>query len=60
MIFRTEEQEHSFGYPYQLPTDKAADAQSYSCNLFHGDTVIIGSDGLFDNITERDIGTLVR
>lgn len=52
--------EHSFGYPYQLPTDKSDQAQTYTCNLFHGDIVVLGSDGLFDNLSEQELGTLVR
>jgi protein phosphatase PTC7 len=54
--FRSPQQEHEFGRPYQLghaPTaDRAADAMRASLPLAPGDLVILGSDGLWDNLDD--------
>ncbi|KAJ1915649.1 hypothetical protein H4219_004219 [Mycoemilia scoparia] len=59
MIFRTEEQQHSFNFPYQLGTgkhsDKPTDAQIFRLKVRKGDIIIVGSDGLFDNLFDEDI-----
>ncbi|KAJ1671014.1 hypothetical protein EV182_007867, partial [Spiromyces aspiralis] len=59
MIFRTEEQQHSFNYPYQLGTgehsDKPTDAQIFRLKVRRGDIIIVGTDGLFDNLFDEDI-----
>ncbi|KAJ2506308.1 hypothetical protein H4217_009051 [Coemansia sp. RSA 1939] len=59
MVFRTEEQQHSFNYPYQLSTephsDAASDAQVFRLKIQKGDIVIVGSDGVFDNLFDEDI-----
>lgn len=63
VIFRTPEQEHSFGYPYQLGhhevSDHAKDALISHCRLTVGDTVVVASDGLFDNLSESQIAKIV-
>jgi len=57
--FRTPQQEHSFGHPYQLgshPTaDKATDCMLSTSVVSPGDIVILGSDGLFDNVSDIEI-----
>lgn len=61
-IFRSEEQQHSFNYPYQLGTnsrDSPKDTQSFNIKVTEGDIVIIGSDGLFDNVFDEDIVDIV-
>ncbi|KAI8871630.1 protein serine/threonine phosphatase 2C, partial [Ramicandelaber brevisporus] len=58
MLFRTEEQQHSFNYPFQLGTgtsDSPDDAQSFNLRLQRGDIIIVGSDGVFDNLFDEDI-----
>lgn len=60
VIFKSEEQEHSFGYPFQLPFDSATESVEYSLQLFEGDIVILGSDGIFDNIYEHEIEGIIR
>jgi len=60
VVFRTPEQEHEFGFPFQLPVDSAEDAQEFSCNIFDGDVIILGSDGLFDNVSDDQIAKIVR
>lgn len=57
-IFRSEEQQHSFNYPYQLGTgsfDSAQDAQMYKVKIQKGDIIILGSDGVFDNLYDDDL-----
>ncbi|KAJ1542000.1 hypothetical protein HK405_010264, partial [Cladochytrium tenue] len=62
-IFRTEEQQHSFNFPFQLGTgsqDGPADAQSAVVKVREGDLVILGSDGVFDNVFDEDLLDIVR
>ncbi|KAF9202483.1 hypothetical protein BGZ49_007356 [Haplosporangium sp. Z 27] len=57
-IFRTEEQQHSFNYPYQLgtgSTDTPQDALVFTVKVESGDIVVMGSDGIFDNLFDEDI-----
>ncbi|KAF8924301.1 hypothetical protein BGZ58_001950 [Dissophora ornata] len=57
-IFRTEEQQHSFNYPYQLgtgSTDIPTDAQVFTVKVESGDIVVMGTDGIFDNLFDEDI-----
>jgi hypothetical protein len=60
-------QQHSFNCPYQLasPTkwpeaDKPEDADVYEVELLHGDIVVLGSDGLFDNMWNHEMEVIVR
>ncbi|KAI9205726.1 phosphatase 2C-like domain-containing protein [Polychytrium aggregatum] len=62
-IFRTEEQQHSFNFPFQLgtgSTDLPSDAQSYHVHVREGDIVVVGSDGVFDNLTDEEIVEIVK
>ncbi|RCH79019.1 hypothetical protein CU098_006373, partial [Rhizopus stolonifer] len=57
-IFRSEEQQHSFNFPYQLGTasfDSPTDAQQFTVKIEEGDIIILGSDGLFDNLYDDEI-----
>ncbi|KAJ3292715.1 hypothetical protein HK104_005103 [Borealophlyctis nickersoniae] len=61
-IFRTEEQQHSFNFPFQIGTgsrDSPSDAQSFRVKVQEGDIVIVGSDGMFDNIFDDEIVEIV-
>ncbi|KAJ3223610.1 hypothetical protein HDU78_011243, partial [Chytriomyces hyalinus] len=64
MIFRTEEQQHSFNFPYQLGSDSKdtpeKDAGSWAVKVREGDVVLIGSDGIFDNLFDEDILDIVN
>ncbi|KAJ3168531.1 hypothetical protein HDU88_001421 [Geranomyces variabilis] len=62
-IFRSEEQQHSFNFPYQLGTgsrDSPSDAQTFAVKIQEDDIVILGSDGMFDNVFDEDIVEIVR
>lgn len=56
---RTREQQHSFNCPYQLGTDSEdtpAMADQYEWNgVRQGDVVVLGTDGLWDNLFDHAI-----
>ncbi|ORZ16534.1 phosphatase 2C-like domain-containing protein [Absidia repens] len=57
-VFRSEEQQHSFNFPYQLGTasfDSPLDAQQFTIKVEEGDIMILASDGLFDNLYDDEI-----
>jgi len=60
--FKTPQQEHSFGYPFQVghqeQSDRPEDALVSAVGLESGDIVIVGTDGLFDNLAEEDAITM--
>jgi protein phosphatase PTC7 len=60
--FRTSPQEHEFGHPYQLGSqdsaDKPEDCLFASIKVSTGDVIIMGSDGLWDNLFDRQIVAL--
>ncbi|KAI9220248.1 phosphatase 2C-like domain-containing protein, partial [Blastocladiella britannica] len=63
LVFRSEEQQHSFNYPYQLGTaahDTPADAQYFKMHVQHGDIVVMASDGIFDNLFDEEMLAIVR
>lgn len=63
MVFRTEEQQHSFNFPFQLGTnavDKPEHADAFSFKVREGDVLVMGTDGLFDNLFDEDIVALVN
>jgi protein phosphatase PTC7 len=59
VVFRSPQQEHEFGYPFQLGHHEHADhpstAQMFDAVLEAGDIVIMGSDGVFDNLTDYEL-----
>lgn len=62
-MFSTCPQEHYFDCPYQLSSETSGqtylDALVSSVKLKEGDIVVMGSDGLFDNIFDREIVSTV-
>lgn len=62
LIFRSEEQQHSFNFPFQIGTrgDDPAGAEVQSHEVLPGDVVIVGSDGLFDNLYNDNILKIVN
>lgn len=57
--FRTPQQEHEFGRPYQLGhfahANTPEDADLATLLVRRGDIVVAGSDGLLDNLSEVEI-----
>lgn len=66
IIFSTQAQEHEFNYPFQLTCmdylegDKALDADEYELKVEQGDIIIMGSDGIFDNIWDEGLEEIVE
>lgn len=73
IMFRTEEQQHGFNFPFQLGKvqgkggeyyphgqDRPHHGETYQIKLKEGDIIIFGSDGLFDNMWDNDILDLVN
>ncbi|GLJ37371.1 hypothetical protein SUGI_0758350 [Cryptomeria japonica] len=63
IIFSTSPQEHYFDCPFQLSSEIAGqtykDAMVYSTDIMEGDIVILGSDGLFDNVFDHEIESVI-
>ncbi|OCF71388.1 hypothetical protein I204_08015 [Kwoniella mangroviensis CBS 8886] len=63
VVFRTQEMQHAFNFPLQVGThsrdEPMKDAQRYDVSVKKGDVVILGSDGLMDNLFDEDILEIV-
>jgi protein phosphatase PTC7 len=67
VVYRSKDQTHYFNCPYQLsvPTgigaiqDDPETADEYSFDLMKGDVLIVGTDGLTDNVFDEDIAKIV-
>ncbi|XP_044482496.1 probable protein phosphatase 2C 26 isoform X4 [Mangifera indica] len=59
IIFSSSPQEHYFDCPFQLSSEAAGqtylDAMVSSVELMEGDTIVMGSDGLYDNVFDHEI-----
>ncbi|KAL1408900.1 hypothetical protein Q8F55_005714 [Vanrija albida] len=59
VVFRTSEMQHAFNFPLQLGThsrdEPMKDAKRYDFTVEKEDVVIVGSDGLMDNLFDEDI-----
>jgi protein phosphatase PTC7 len=59
IIFESEPQQRRFNYPYQLGWGDNGDhpkvAISKSHDVRDGDLVVLGSDGLFDNVSSKNV-----
>ncbi|GAB4817901.1 hypothetical protein N2152v2_004947 [Parachlorella kessleri] len=67
VVFRGEVQEHEFNMPYQMASprflpmsNQPEEAQQYEVAVQPGDVVLLGSDGLFDNLWEHEMEELVQ
>ncbi|RZC78125.1 hypothetical protein C5167_002330 [Papaver somniferum] len=58
-VLRKAPQEHYFDCPYQLSSEAISqtylDAAVSNIDVMEGDKIIMGSDGLFDNVYDREI-----
>ncbi|XP_056175971.1 probable protein phosphatase 2C 26 isoform X1 [Syzygium oleosum] len=63
IIFSTSPQEHYFDCPYQLSSESVGqtyrDAVVSTVEVIEKDTVIMGSDGLFDNVFDHEIVSIL-
>ncbi|WVQ85132.1 hypothetical protein IAT38_007297 [Cryptococcus sp. DSM 104549] len=59
VVFRTAEMQHAFNFPHQVGThsrdEPMKDAMRYDVGVKKGDVVVLGSDGLMDNLFDEDI-----
>eukprot|EP00923_Selenidium_pygospionis_P005000 GHVN01008321.1.p1 GENE.GHVN01008321.1~~GHVN01008321.1.p1 ORF type:complete len:508 (+),score=43.43 GHVN01008321.1:483-2006(+) len=61
IIFRSEEQQHFFNCPRQIgrfgveECDSPAHSARYNVEVCRGDLLLLGTDGLFDNLWEREV-----
>ncbi|GJP48681.1 hypothetical protein CLOM_g7965 [Closterium sp. NIES-68] len=61
-IFKSPSQQHDFNFPYQLGSeggDSPLAADVYSLPVAPGDVVVMGTDGLFDNVFDSEVSSLV-
>ncbi|XP_024538756.1 probable protein phosphatase 2C 26 [Selaginella moellendorffii] len=63
VVFATSPQQHYFDCPYQFSSEvggqTAEDSAVHEITIVAGDVVVMGSDGLFDNVFDRDIAATV-
>eukprot|EP00355_Strombidium_rassoulzadegani_P005052 CAMPEP_0168618786 /NCGR_PEP_ID=MMETSP0449_2-20121227/6255_1 /TAXON_ID=1082188 /ORGANISM="Strombidium rassoulzadegani, Strain ras09" /LENGTH=270 /DNA_ID=CAMNT_0008659679 /DNA_START=35 /DNA_END=847 /DNA_ORIENTATION=+ len=57
IAFKSESQQHRFNAPFQTGTDKKWPTKAFSTShrAQHNDIVVMGSDGIFDNLFPSDI-----
>jgi len=65
VLFRSKEQQYSFNFPYQLgeqqgETRPLSAAERRELGVLEGDLVVVGTDGLFDNLFEKQILEIVN
>lgn len=62
-VFQSPTQQHAFNFPYQLGTDSGADlptsGQVFRFAVKSGDMIVAGTDGLFDNLYNKEISDVV-
>lgn len=60
--FESKEQQHSFNFPFQCGTngDDPNKGKSLAHKVKHGDIIILGSDGLWDNLHRATIVDMVK
>ncbi|KAL7124407.1 hypothetical protein ABFS83_14G046600 [Erythranthe nasuta] len=62
-VFRSPIQQHDFNFTYQLESGNAGDlpssGQVFTIPVAPGDVVIAGTDGLFDNLYNNDVTSVV-
>ncbi|KAK9275544.1 hypothetical protein L1049_022811 [Liquidambar formosana] len=64
LVFQSPVQLHEFNYPFQLGShhecDPPSSAEELSVAVKSGDVVVVGTDGLFDNMHAHDIADVVK
>ena len=59
--YESKEQQHSFNFPFQVGTngDNATKGETNAHNVKDGDILVVGSDGLWDNMHRKKIVELI-
>lgn len=62
LVYKSNEQQHSFNFPFQIGSrgDSPHKALNNEHEIHKNDLVILGSDGLFDNLFSNQIVDLVN
>ena len=64
LLFKSPTQQHRFNFPFQLGNNKKSDrpecALEIQVPVKPGDIVVMGSDGLFDNMFDSDIEEIIQ
>lgn len=61
-IFKSPVQQHQFNIPFQLEnrgSDPPTAAEIFSFPVLLGDVIVAGTDGLFDNLYDSELTTIV-
>ena len=63
VAFKSPQQQHGFNFPFQLgaagsASDSPADAEEFLLRTSPGDVVVVGTDGLFDNVFAEEVARL--
>ncbi|PIN01854.1 Serine/threonine protein phosphatase [Handroanthus impetiginosus] len=62
-IFESPAQQYSFNYTYQLEcgtrANRPGDGQVFKISVLPGDVIVAGTDGLFDNLYNKEIADIV-
>jgi protein phosphatase PTC7 len=56
-VYRSEEQQHSFNFPFQIGSigDNPSEALAFQHEIKENDILILGTDGMFDNLFDKDV-----
>ncbi|MCD7470332.1 hypothetical protein HAX54_010102 [Datura stramonium] len=64
IVYKSEIQQSRFNCPFQLGNGKSSDdpsvAQKISVPVMAGDVIVLGTDGLFDNVHDFELETIVN
>jgi protein phosphatase PTC7 len=62
LLYKSQEQQHSFNFPYQVGTygDSPEEAIANTHEIEENDIIIMASDGLWDNLFENQIISIIK
>jgi len=62
LVYKSEEQQHSFNFPYQVGThgDDPANCATQIHKFIENDIIILATDGLWDNLFEHQIMQIIK
>eukprot|EP00796_Vickermania_ingenoplastis_P007211 gene7211-5068_t len=55
VLFQSQQQQHFFNCPFQLPTDMPSAGDQHSLDLKNEDILLCASDGVWDNVDVEDL-----
>jgi len=65
VLFKSPSQQHSFNFPYQVSSlpkysDNPMSAQTFNLEVAPGDTLILATDGMLDNLYPEEVASIVH